>query len=471
MSALAQLILSTGEGEAPPSELVFFWDMEQDDANIGADPPVTQEAAQYFGTAELAANPNDGGVQWLHIPNDGGFPAAYWYNNTDTNVWGATTGKGWYRFRWMYSNALVNNALVNHLNMKSEVPEFDEEHGMSIRTSLQGGTVAALKTAPTGGIDLAIPSPAIDTEFIIEYRWNSLESNPSNLRRAILYIIGPSDVRASGQQAGAVSTPPGPVWHHILIGNDTTTPQEQWIKDMEIGEDWTYDLPIDVWQDFEFDTLSQANLESRDHSPAVTWSLIGTTSRFSMSTDAQQTSPSTINLWTDTGTRGVRNDLNATASGSFGITLSNQVVGQSVGFWLRTANLAAATSARIFYTTEQTPNNLCVGLEQRNTAGQQELYIRNNAGTLSSMVNVTADTWYWVSLYAIRNATCRLEVYDTTGSLVGAQVTVTGNNTSIGNLRFGSASNYTAQAAGVYHYIDNFVWEYDGYYPLKPWET
>lgn len=469
----------------------FFWDMNQNAPNFGILPQFNGTVAgggsavyepdmQYFGAASLEANPNDSNNLWLHCEL-AEFPTAYAFNLSNNNIWGASLGKGWAMVDWMYTGTYVDEALVLQVNGKSVNASnpFDANDGIAIRTDLVGG-------GSTPGIDgISWVSPAQNTKYKIVMRWNLMTSNPTSTRTQIRYLIQSDGAqRKSGFNTGTIVQPKCMVWHHVLPGNDTPNDMEMWLKNLYVGGWWEYDLPVNVWQDFEFNTLSQANLESRDHNAFAVWQLGGTTTRFTPSTSAQKTWPTTINLWRDdgledptgyttaAGTRGMRDDLTATAAGHYGETFSNITTAVTYGFWFRlVGTLTDATSRQIAFNSEQSINNNILTFRVRSTSGQHAVLLRNSSNADSSAINISPNTWYWVTILAQRGTTCRARVYDSTGAQVGSEVTVSANAQSIGSIRFGSQTTSTAQAAGTFIDVDNFVYDInESFYPLKPWE-
>lgn len=457
---------------SPPAPIteVFSWDTSSAIPAVGTAPPVSQLAVQYFYAALLEANPNDGGRQWLHIPT-GSFNAGYWFcNDTSANVWGATLGKGQIDLSWMYTTTFAANALIQQFNCKNQIPpNYGTNDGIALRTKSVSGA-PGIGGFSDSSCDVAWPTtPALATKHRLIQRWNRMTSNPTNTRTMIVYALQNTGERASAYSLATSLAPGQDYWSHFLPGNDTVTSLEQWLTDMYIQVGWDYDLPINLWQDFDFVTVDQASLESRDHNATAAWLLAGTTTRFTTSTSAQKTNPSTINLWTDTSTRGLRNDLSATAAGSIGTSFTATAASVNWSHWVRIPSLTVGTSAQISFATDGS-NTVCA-LMARNNGGQHQIYLRNDAGTLSGFIDVSPDTWLWPSITATRNSTSRLQAFNETGVQIGSEVTVTASNNSISSVRIGSLQTTTAQSAGKYIDIAHFVHERPTKaYPIKPWE-
>lgn len=446
----------TAENQNPPYD--FYWAQASDTPEFGT---FGRPMNLVFGAAV--------GSDVLSIAFDD-FSEAKIENNTNTNIW-ATTRRGSLQFQFMYPSFVSGRSLM-FLDGKegNGSGPLNTEEGIQIRTIIPVATPALFMryvgnngAATVNTTNLTIAGAAIDTWFTVKAQWNS------SAARTLQLQVGNEPGLYS---ATALTATRAQAWHQVLLGNDTDVGFEHDQRLHYIFPTWTYDMASNVWQDFEFATVDQASLEANDHTSSQTWSLAGTTTRFTTDVAGAYTMPCRINFQTPTAsTRGLRNDLNATAAGSIGIPFTNSTSAQVFGMWLYTANLANGTSARIAFATENSPGNTIVALEQSDSAGQEQLYIRNHAGTSSSVINVSAGTWYWCSVLAIRNNTSRLQIFDTSGVQVGSEVTVTGSNNSIGNIRIGSLNTTTSQTAGTYHYIQGFCYDSQALvFPFKPWE-
>jgi len=449
---------------------------------IQAQSAPNQNAAYDFYWNQDSATPNYGGFGQAMELRDGAavsgnvlsissttFSESRIFNNTNSNQW-ASTQRGYMEMEFRYS-AYVGNAVFLFLDGKSIAnAAVNTNDGAQFRSIVPVASPAVFMryVGNDGGTTVNSPNltwngSATNTWFLMRGQYNRAAA------RTLQIQVG---TEPGVYSATALPAPRAFVWHQILAGNDTANSFAHDQRNHYIYPTWTYDMCSTVWQDFEFTTVDQASLEANDHNSAITWSLAGTTSRFTTDAAGAFTMPCQINFQGPTAsTKGLRNDLNATAAGSIGFTGANATTDNVFGFWVKTANLANGTSARIAFATETSPSNTILAVEQSDSGGQEQLYIRNHAGTSSSVINVSADTWYWCSVKAIRNNTCRLQVFDTTGVQVGSEVTVTGTNASIGNIRIGSLNTTTSQSAGVYHYISGFCYDAQSLvYPFKPWQ-
>lgn len=176
-----------------------------------------------------------------------------------------------------------------------------------------------------------------------------------------------------------------------------------------------------LWQTFEFATVTVGNLAANDNNASAVWTIVGTTP--TTSATGERATISTVNSTADTGTLGLAVDNNT--GGSLKLDLLTYPTTQSVGFWVKTAP------------TNGTYNPI-YSLGETGGEGSSICYVRctNTAGTLSftltgsttsAGVTVSSGTFYWLTLKIVKTGTCLLRVYDTTGSLVGSEQSVTGN--------------------------------------------
>lgn len=409
------------------------------------------------------------GTQSLHIPANNQFPQLENYNDTNTPVF-CSQESGFFDFYFLYVGSWTSGAMICRSGGKTTVNNgpLDTDDAIQIKTGSTAGVITVQWTQH-GGVSqtFTYTPPSAWTAGVwhhIRCYWNYSATKKVVFQDdflpplVILTTLNPWKCN---------------VLHDILIGNDVGTTFEFYIDEFYMYRRAPFDLPVTVWQDFEFSTVDQASLEANDHNPSLTWNLTGTTSRFTTQTAGQQTMPSTLNFQTDSGTRGLRYDINATASGHIGVTFTNTTQGLAYGFWFKSANLASGTTNQFAFNSESTVNHDVLNLKQTNVAGQQKIQF---VGQTTATIDISADTWYWVSVWAIRGGALdtgtfsTLRVYTTTGSLVGT-AQVHAGNFSIGSVRLGSQASTTSQAAGTYFYFDNLV--YDQYattdYALKPW--
>lgn len=442
-------------------------------------------------TVQILANSFDSNNLWLNTPNVTGFPSATWFNNTNSPRWGYTTGEGFYTFDYMYNGTFAGGRLVAELDTKCvAVAALDDNFAMVVYTKLIGGSsLPGFGTAVGSDIDVPMVSPAAGSKVTLVRRWNNIPVNSAGIRTGLLYVLeSGGTIRSAGWSTAVTAPQKGFVWHRIGTPNDTDLALESYFAGpgtgFSIGGEWAFDLPVSLWADSEFTgTIDATSLQGQDHASGVTWRVIDTpNSRWATSTSAQITSPSTINLWTDNGTRGFRCDMTVTTAGMFGWTFS-AVEQVTVGGLMTTADLASGHDAIMFNVANATPGDitdLYMCMRQLNVSGQNKMYLYSpKAGFSSSTgsVDVAANTSYVWTMQYNRNTTSYLRIYSlTTGLQVGSTVTLAAPNNAAASANYGTYGTITAEAAGVHFDLDNVVADAGigvgstQYFPLIPFE-
>ncbi len=123
----------------------------------------------FFSGGQLAANSFDSNNLWAQF-NGTGFPTANWFNNTNSNIWGSSLGKGAIVLDWMYTSTYGANRLIFQLNAKCiDKTQYDANEGVSLRSAVIGGG-----SAP--GLDLAEDLQFYDATAgarkLLTFRWN-----------------------------------------------------------------------------------------------------------------------------------------------------------------------------------------------------------------------------------------------------------------------------------------------------------
>lgn len=439
----------------------FYWDMESDTPVFGVQPPVSQTTATYYSSAARSTTVAHSGSGSLYIPAVV-WPAAYWYNNTNARVW-ASPSRGEIECWFLYPSTYVAAALLWQVNAKSQNGALDTNDGTALRTALVGG--GSTPGFLIGATSIAMRETATaGAWYRLVYRYDRDPAAVSR-RKNSLYVFEPGGTVTIGYETGSQATAAAAEWHHVLPGNDTSNAMAYYLDDFVIRPSYQYDLPSQVHQDFEIASLDASSLATSDNDPNRTWVLTGTTSRFSIATAAQITNPGTINLAADTGTRGLRNDMSATASANIGTTTTLNSSPGVVSFWVRVPSFASGTSAEIAFVGSSATSRI-LGVNWKNVSGQHQFTI---SGAAESSAVLCSPGTYWLTLYVIRNGTARLQVYDTTGAQVGSEINASATNFNFAHVGLGSASSNTAQAAGTYVDYDHLLFESANLYPILPW--
>jgi len=223
----------------------------------------------------------------------------------------------------------------------------------------------------------------------------------------------------------------------------------------------TSDITAQVWQTFDFATLSTGNLAANDHTADGSWTLNDSGTKLSMSTSGVKALVSTVNGVSTAGaTYGMAMDYNGTATcdaqynpTSYGANAISYVGAIFVPAFGSDANFEVFWAYNV------------VHLRYRRISAAYTFDLTSGAGT-SSGISVTAGAWYYVAVLAQQNATCRLRVYDASGVQVGSEVTSTGSNAAQTNALFGESNTHTAQT-GVFYYA-NWCINTSGTWPFGP---
>jgi hypothetical protein len=467
---------AAAEPPAPATpNYLFHWDMEQLASNWPTSGYGSGNTLIGSGGGALSTDYARSGVSSFKTAN-AGFSSANWYNDEvpSAPIFG-TLEKGALELWWIYPGSFTAGRMLCQITTKSvAVPAYDTNEAIGIRTVAIGGTSdpGVNLTLTTNGADITlvgskIANPTPGTLMRVRARWDI------NGRYKAMVQVDDEPPSWSTATFGPLTEPNA---HLILLGNDVPSAYEFYLDDFTLWgepvEDFSLDasgaagyvFPCSNWQDFEFDTLSQANLEARDHASginALTWNLSGTTSRLTTSTAASRTAPHPINFQTDTGTRGLVNDLTQTAQANLAAVVTASSSQRAFGFYMRLAQgLTSGTTARVAFAGSSATSIVCA-VDAQNTAGQHEILLRSAAASnnVSSVINIAPDTWYWVTVLAHRNNTCTLRVFnaDTGAELSGSGVTCTGSNNNIDRFAIGSNTTSTAQSSGAALHIDNLV--------------
>jgi hypothetical protein len=199
---------------------------------------------------------------------------------------------------------------------------------------------------------------------------------------------------------------------------------------------------IDLWQDFDFDTLSVANLVANDHASDGTWSLSDSYGRFTMGTTGEKVALTTFNGEGDSdGAYGLGyiNDGNSSRSANIRYTFaSRRSNGLAWGFWINVPSGVLGTwSEHDVCSLYVYPgaDDVYVKVGDIRTGNSIRLYIHNSTSYSSGYVTLSAGTWYWVACQWRPNMSggWRCSVYDVNGSRVGSEIihqTATSNSSA-----------------------------------------
>lgn len=229
------------------------------------------------------------------------------------------------------------------------------------------------------------------------------------------------------------------------------------------------DITVDLWQDFEFATLNTTNLAANDHVTGGTWTITDPNSRLSTSTSAEKVSPGTFSGNSDaSGARGLRYESPVDfQEGIVTYEYASTHATVSFGFWFKfpaeyVGSFEGGQPDIIYVENALGTNELYVKLWDD---GSSHLVLFTAEAGYSTNVNVSPDTWYWITVKYSTTHTMR--VYDEAGAQVGTEKTRTGSaqvstQASLGNL-IGDEGG-----GGPFDY-DDWVMDWtDATFPLGP---
>jgi hypothetical protein len=231
-------------------------------------------------------------------------------------------------------------------------------------------------------------------------------------------------------------------------------------------------LTVDVWQNFEFDTLNTTNLDANDHYATTgRWSITDGSTRLAMTSSGVKNLISLVGTTADTGASDAYgmsyNAQSDDASAYILFTFVSPPTTFTTGFWYKTPasfpnwnhgwdildlRTAGTTAHRITNVGE--------------ISGYQELSYGGGSG---QHYQVTAGTWYYVALKYVRNASSTFQIFNSTGTSVFSY-TFTGLDDNIVGVRYGGSDcSIVDGGINITVYIDDILISFDGSaWPIGP---
>jgi hypothetical protein len=141
----------------------------------------------------------------------------------------------------------------------------------------------------------------------------------------------------------------------------------------------------------------------------------------------------------------------------------------SFGFWWRSGSLSISQNAIMAF-VESTAGGYVLRISHDTQDGGNPNRLRFYDGTTYANVNISAGTWYWITVQVNRGAAINAKVYDTSHNQVGSDISLTAINNQINHVSIG---NYgTTSKTNEITYYDSFVIDItDWTYPLIGWAT
>lgn len=410
-----------------------------------------------YAAASIAANPNDSNTNWLYLAG-GSFPIATYFNQTNSPTFGyLQSGKTRTRMKFMFNGTWTSGAVVMFLNGKvndTTSKYYANQWGTGTSTSSNSSIPSIV-----GGGEAVYPMVA-DTVYQIEQRVERIAYNPTGKRTGRTYIRDASGALLSVGYTTATSVTsiaPSTANHMILLGNDTANPFTFWLKEVRVQNEYPFDLTVGLHQGFETDTLDATNLGAATV-PSVSsasWAVDG--SRMSISTGAQLTSPCTINLFPDNGTRGLSYNLNGTDASAVRYFVNKSSAPGSFLVSVVLPTLATGTYNEFIFIHDGVVTHPLFRMYVQNIAGVHS--IKADGLTSSTPIEYTPGTRYELAVDYIRNGTCTIYLDDANSDPVsGSPQTFTGAARSAVWIGLGGDSGigHTSQAGGTVIKYDNF---------------
>lgn len=217
-------------------------------------------------------------------------------------------------------------------------------------------------------------------------------------------------------------------------------------------------IVADFWQTFELNAdCTASELDKSDGVAGANWdTTVDSQAKLNCHDTAASKAPlSTINSSADSGTHGLSVDLSGSAAARIVFFSPAMHDNASVGFWFHTpSGFGNGDIMNMFimrdYSASYTATLYWGALDGNATRS----FDWSTGG--SGRIATSANTWYWVTLQYVRNATCSLSIYDASGNQVGASSThASFGDFQIGNWDWGSISATTVAGATVMY--DNLV--------------
>ena len=224
---------------------------------------------------------------------------------------------------------------------------------------------------------------------------------------------------------------------------------------------------VDLRLPFEFSTPASSaawkTAIEADDSSSLTWTVSSDVTLLSTTSSGERATISTFNSVTDSGTTGLARIYTSSLINNADFNTGADKTTASFGFWFKYSG--STSTNKIFFRifngggSDVVVVSLLTSTKYIQMAGSSTA---NNGAALS------VDTFYWITLKPTQNGTSLLKVFDTSGSLVGSEISVSTNNNAI---RRCSIFDYNAGGtdSGVTIYIDDFVYDVTtATYPLGP---
>jgi hypothetical protein len=224
-------------------------------------------------------------------------------------------------------------------------------------------------------------------------------------------------------------------------------------------------VDVDMWQTFDFDTLSVANLDANDHSNEGTW-VVDNDGEASISASGERATPAAFNGQQDPGGYGLKYEyLSGTLpkNGCIGYYFASNKSAFTAGFWLYVPEEVGVYGEHDVFTIN--PFNAAEGtyikLGDTWTGTDMRLMIfqaYNGGYSNITVLLYPYNHWYWISISYVQNGDVKVSAYDENlnfvGEVIHQNMTV---NVPINNVWIGSLIGPSETGMHKVLYWDDFV--------------
>lgn len=226
-------------------------------------------------------------------------------------------------------------------------------------------------------------------------------------------------------------------------------------------------ITADVWETFEFSGAypTKALLEANDNNASCTWTVVDTNATIALTNvvEAQKTNITTIGGVSDGGTYGLM--MTSTGGVSYiRCNIPSAVDNISVRVAIYVPSLSGASSSIYFLKFYDGSGNAAGAIQYAHATTEYRLGF--NATT--EYVVTPPDTWYWVTFKYVKLGTCSVNVYNSSGTLVGSCTHTDTTNKQAANIRLGVITAAVVFTEAIF-YFDNLVVDYtSATFPIVP---
>jgi hypothetical protein len=222
---------------------------------------------------------------------------------------------------------------------------------------------------------------------------------------------------------------------------------------------------FDMWQTFDFNTLSAANLDANDHAREGTW-VVDNDGEASMSASGERAAPAAFNGQQDSGGYGLKYEYLSgilPKNGSVGYAFASNKSAFTAGFWLYVPDEVGAYGEHDVFTINpfNSPQGTYVKLGDTWTGTDMRLMVFqafNGGYSNTTVLLYPYNRWYWIWISYVQNSDVRVSAYDESLYFVGEVIHQNrAVNAPINNVWIGSLIGPSGTGMHKALYWDDFV--------------